>query len=311
MANARIFFTGLLFLTMASVSAFAEPEVQNAPKKTIAVDQFQAAETTGGAVTGDGLTALLVDALIQDGRFVVVERAGLSSVQAEQGLGGSASLTAETAPKTGQIIGANVLIRGAVTKYEANAGGGGVGISGLPMGGLFSPGADIKHKTSTMEINLRLIDTTTGQIIATYNAEGSASATSAGAGIVSNKTGLGINADAFRATPIGQAAQDAIIKAVSLIATGMQNVAWSALVVEANGNKIYLNAGTNRNMTPGMVLIAYRKGKVFTDPSTNEVLDVEMERVGSVRIDSVREKLSTAVQADGQGLTRGDILRLN
>jgi len=58
-----------------------------------------------------------------------------------------------------------------------------------------------------------------------------------------------------------------------------------------------------------MVLAAYRKGKVLTDPSTDQVLDVELTRVGSARVDSVREKISTAVQLDGEMLNRGDILK--
>ena len=179
------------------------------------------------------------------------------------------------------------------------------------MGNLFSPGANVNRKTSTMEISLRLIDTTTGQVIATYNAKGSASVTGADAGIVNNNNGLGISADVFRATPIGQAAQDAIVKAVALIAAGMQNVPWSSSVVDVDGNKVYVSGGTDRKITTGMVLTAYRKGKVFTDPSTNQVLDVELTRVGSVRVDSVREKVSTAVQVDGTMLTRGDVLKFN
>jgi curli biogenesis system outer membrane secretion channel CsgG len=301
-------FASFLLLVTASSALHAQ---NNAPKKTIAVDQFLAAESTGGAVTGDGLTALLIDALIQDGRFVVVERTGLASVQAEQSLGASGASTAETAPKGGQLIGANVIVRGTVTKYAADAGGGTIGISGLPLGDWFSPGANVKHKTSTIEISLRLIDATTAQVIATYNAKGSASATGAGAGIVSNNTGLGISADAFRATPIGQAAQDAIVKAVALIAAGMQNVPWSSSIVDVSGNKVYVSGGTDRNITTGMVLTAYRKGKVLTDPSTNQVLDVELTRVGSVRVDGAREKISTAVQVDGTMLNRGDILKFN
>ena len=47
-------------------------------KKTVSVDQFQAAESTGGAVTADGMTTLLTNALVKDGRFIVVERPALS-----------------------------------------------------------------------------------------------------------------------------------------------------------------------------------------------------------------------------------------
>ena len=53
-------------------------------KKTVSVDTFLAADAVGGTVTAEGLTAMLIDALVKDGRFVVVERAGgLASMQSE------------------------------------------------------------------------------------------------------------------------------------------------------------------------------------------------------------------------------------
>ena len=42
-------------------------------KKTIAVDLFRATEAVGGSVTADGMTAMLIQALAADGRFLVIE----------------------------------------------------------------------------------------------------------------------------------------------------------------------------------------------------------------------------------------------
>jgi hypothetical protein len=91
----------------------------------------------------------------------------------------------------------------------------------------------------------------------------------------------------------------------------MRDVPWSALVVDASGGKVYVNAGAERNVQAGMILTVYRKGKVFTDPSTGEVLDADMEKICTIRVDGVREKLSTAALASGQVPVRGDYLRLN
>jgi curli biogenesis system outer membrane secretion channel CsgG len=281
-------------------------------KKTVSVDQFLAAESVGGTVTADGLTAMLIDALVKDGRFVVVERGtGLASVQSEQTLGTAASVNAETSAKTGQLIGASAIVRGTVVKYEPAASGGGLSVGGLPMGSLFGGQADVKRQTATLEISLRLIDTTTGQVISTSSAEGSANSNSADANVVNNKNGATIGGSAFQNTPIGQAAQDAIVKAVEQIADGMKHIPWSALVVDASGGKVYVNAGAERNVQPGLILTVYRRGKIFTDPSTGEVLDVDMEKIGTIRIDGVREKLSTAVVINGEVPVRGDILKLN
>jgi curli biogenesis system outer membrane secretion channel CsgG len=304
-------------LTGATVAAvwfatagLAQP-VSDAPMKTVAVDQFLAAEAVGGSVTADGLTAMLIDALSRDGRFVVVERTGLASVQTEQGLGTSSAATAETAAKTGQLIGASVIIRGAVIKYEAARSGGSLGVGGFGLGSLLAPQAGLKHSTATLEISLRLIDTTTGQIIVTYNAEGSAGANSAGIDLVNPKTGLSLGASAFSNTPLGQAAQDAILKCLQQIGEGMRKVPWSSTIVEAAGGKIYVSGGTDRHIAPGLVLTVVRKGKIFTDPSTGQVLDVEMDKIGTIKIDGVREKISTATLLDGQMPVRGDIVKLD
>jgi len=288
----------------------ASPQAYDGLKKTVSVDPFLAAEAVGGSVTSDGLTAMLTDALVRDGRFVVVERPGLAGVQAEQGLGTASGTNAETAAKTGQLIGASVIVRGTVTKYEPNASGASLGIGGIPMHSIFSSQGDVKHATSTLEISLRMIDTTTGQVVSVTTAEGSASSNGADATLVDRKNGASYGGSAFQNTPIGQAAQDAIVKAVEQIAAGMRNVPWSAQVVDASGGKIYINAGANRNVQPGMVLTDYRQAKVLTDPSTGEVLDVEMDKIGTLRIDGVREKLSTAVSVDGGTPQRGDILKL-
>lgn len=307
----------LLFLlaagqTMAADSA--SPATPTTPydglKKTVSIE-FQASEYLGGVVTADGMNALLTAALVKDGRFIVVERPALAGVQYEQSLGQTGGTAAETAAKTGQLIGSSAIIRGAVTKYEPAASGGGISVSGSPIGWLMGPRAGVKSQTSVMEISLRLIDTTTGQVISTSAAQGSASSTGADAALVNTRSGATLGANAFQNTPIGQAGEQAIIKAVELIAVGMRNVPWSALVVDAADGKVYVNAGAERNVQPGMELNVYRKGKVFTDPATGVVLDVDMNKIGVIRINGVREKLSTATVVSGEAPLRGDLLKLN
>lgn len=260
-------------------------------KKTVSVDTFQAADAVGGTVTADGMTAMLTEALTRDGRFVVVERAA------------NADSTA--------LIAASAVVRGTVTKYEANAGGSSFGVGGLPMGSIFAARAGVKSQKAVMEISLRLVDAATGQVISTSKAQGAATSSGFDATLVDANTGASANAGRFRATPIGQAGEDAIAKAVELIAASMRSVPWSALVIEANGATVYVNAGADRSVQPGTPLHVYRKGRVLTDPSTGVVLDVEMEPIGVIRVDQVRDRISTAVLVSGQPPLRGDVLKLD
>ena len=283
------------------------------PKKTVSVDQFQAVESTGGAVTADGMTTMLTNALVKDGRFIVVERPALAGVQSEQVLAQSGAITAETAARSGQLIGAGAIVRGVVTKFQAAASGSALNIGGLPigLGSFLGAGAGLKSQTAMMEISLRLIDTTTGQVISTSTAQGSVSSTGVDVTMVNPNTGLSAGGGTFQTTPIGQAGEQAIAKAVELIASGMRNVPWSAMVVDANNGLVVLNAGAQRNVQVGLNLSVYRQGKIFTDPATGVVLDVDFEKIGTLRVVGVREKVSTAVVESGEVPVRGNLLKLN
>ncbi|MBU3970384.1 MAG: CsgG/HfaB family protein [Alphaproteobacteria bacterium] len=253
-------------------------------RKTIAVDLFQATDAVGGSVTAEGMTAMLTQALVEDGRFLVVEGSG----------GGMAP---------------SAIVRAAVTKFEAAAGGGGLSISGGPLGGLLGGRASTRSQTAVMEIALRLIDAATGQVVSTSSAQGRASSRTSEAGLVESWGGGRLGGEIFRATPIGQAGQDAIMKAVDQIAGGMRAVEWSALVVDAAENGVYLNAGADRNIQSGLTLSVWRPGRTLTDPGTGEVLDVEMARIGRVRVETVRARLSIASVIDGEPPMRGDVLK--
>ena len=308
--SAIVFALALAWAGHAWTADAPAPPPYGGLKKTVAVDTFQAAEAVGGSVTADGMTAMLTEALVKDGRFLLVERPGLSSIQTEQALAKSGASTG-TAAGGGQLIGASAIVRAAVTKYEAAAGGQSLQVGGLPFGSMLGSQLGLKNQKAVMEISLRLIDTTTGQIISIAKAEGSASSTNVDASLVNNRSGANVGLGGFHATPIGQAGEDAIRKAVFLINEGMRNVPWTATVVQAEQGTVFVNAGLDRNVEPGLKLAVFRKGKVLTDPATGEVLDVQMDRVGLIQVNTVRDKVSVASVVEGDSPQRGDILKLN
>ncbi len=299
----------LLLAPLTPAIAATPPAAYTGLKKTVAVDAFGGADLTTGAADADSLAAILTDVLIKDGRFVVVERPALAAVQTEQQLGTSGAATSETAAKTGQLIGARLLIKGAITKFNPAAGGGGLSMGGLPGGKLLGLGGDLKTATATVSISLRLIDTTTGQIIATVNAAGAASNQTADAGVINRMTGQTAGANAFRATPLAKAMEDAIRKAVRQINPAADSVAWSGMVIDNRDGQVYLNAGAEQNVQSGMVFSVFRKGEALTDPGTGAVLDVAMTTIGTVKVGEVRAKISIATIQDGQPPARGDFIK--
>lgn len=301
--------------TSVSLAAGPSPEVFSGPKKTVFVDVVGAAEAMSGGsqllgTTNEGLNAMLVDALMRSGRFVVVERVALGDIQLEQELGKGGATTAETAAASGRMLGASAIVRATVTKFEPNAGGSGVQI-GLPFGRLLGGTAGVSGQHAIVEFNLRIIDTSTGQVVATFKASGSANSSSANVSAVNNNSGANVGTSTFRNTPLGEAAESAINAAVKQIVIGMGSVPWSALIVAFDEGKVYVSAGADQNLIAGTTLHVYRQGRVLTDPATGVVLEVLMTPVGTVQVQSVRGKVSIAALTSGDPPARGDLVKLD
>jgi curli biogenesis system outer membrane secretion channel CsgG len=299
------FGRSLALLAFAVALAAALPATADTPgpyaglRKTVAVDTFQTPDSIiGGAGTSEGLTSMLTDALVHDGRFVVVERDALSVISTEQQLGTQHSTTAETSAAAGNLIGANLIVRGAVTKFEAQAQSNSISIAGVGM----------SSGHAVVAVTLRVIDTTTGQVIATSKGEGTAATHGATLSLVVKGQPAALGSQ--NQTPLGQAAEEAISRAVAGIVTGMEHAPWSALVVDNADGHIYINAGAAQNLQPQTVLHVYRKDRDLTDPATGIVLETLRTDVGVVRVTEVREKVSVAEVVSGGPPVRGDMLQL-
>ncbi len=302
--------TASLVLALALVMTNGTAQAQPAGlRKTVAVESFGGSEVFGGQVAADGPPALLTEILMADGRFVVVERAALSGIQSEQQLGQSGSTTNETAVAVGRMTGASYLLRGAVTAFNPSAGGGGLRLSGMPGGSALGLGAGMQNRKSTVKVSLRLIDATTGQVVATSSAEGSGSSRDLDAGLVNLNNGATLGLNTLKSTSMGKALEDAIRTALASLAVDDKRAPWTGLVVDVRGETIILNAGADQNVGVGMTFGVYRRGETLTDPGTGEVLDVDIQRLGSVQVESVRDKVSNARMVEGQSPSRGDLLK--
>ena len=305
---------GAFCLACAASAAHASPESYAGPKKTVFVDVVGAAETmaAGAQAVGtsnDGLHALLVEALIGSGRFVVVERVALSDIQLEQELARTGATTAESAAAPNRMLGASAIVYATVTKFGAATSGRAVQI-GVPLGRWLDAMAGATGQNAIVEFSLRIIDTSTGQVVATSKASGSARSSSANVSAINQLSGANATASTFNNTPLGEAAGVAINAAVKQIVAGMGNVPWSASVIAFDNDKVYVSAGAAQNLKAGMTLNVHRKGKILTDPGTGVVLEVLMERIGSIQIASASDKTSIATITSGDPPARGDIVHL-
>ncbi len=197
----------------------AQMEAYNGPKARVAVAQFKDKTGKGwwtGRI-GDGMADQLTTALVNSNRFIVLERQTLGDVLAEQDLGASGRVRADTAAPIGQIEGAELLIVGAVTEFEGNASGagGGIGAGGRGWLGALTAGFRKAH----MAIDVRVIDARTSRVLAATSVEGEATDVNLG-GLVGGYTGstaLAAGLGGWKNTPTEKALRICIQKAVEFI----------------------------------------------------------------------------------------------
>lgn len=181
-------------------------QVQSEPasgqKYRVAVSNFEY-RASGNPDIGSGMADMLSNALFNTNRFIVLERQALNEVTAEQDLSNSSRFKKETAAPIGQLEGAQLLIRGAITSFESNCKGGSLII--------------VSAKQACVTINIRIIDAASGRVV---NAT-TVNATSAnnGVGIIFAKGSLPVGLGAFSKTPLENAIRNAIELAVNHIAS--------------------------------------------------------------------------------------------
>jgi len=252
---------------------------------------------------GEGMAEMLTTELTRTGRFMVLERSALGDVIEEQSLGQSGLMRPESAAKSGQMMGAQVIIRGAVTEFSdaASGAGGGARIKGFGISG--------KSEKAYIGIDVRVINARTGQVMASTHAAREAAS---GGGRVSYATrNFQIGGGGFSSTPLGIATRAAISDAVSFITRTMAryDLAPKLRIVKVKGSRIYINAGANSGMAPGVRLHVYSEGESLIDPETGLDLGSSEEQIGLIEITTVREKFSIATPVSGHKFRRGNLLK--
>jgi len=294
----------VLFIITA-LSITLAPDLFAGHKKVVAVSNFENKTSYSGQWSLDnGMADQLTDALMHSGEFVVLERQTLSSVMDEQDLAQSGRMMKSKSARTGKLTSAQILIKGTVTEFESKSSGSGSGIS------LFGVSVGSKKGTAHVGLIVRLIDTTTGQVLESERVEGKAE--SGGFKLGLDLGGVGFGTDSFKKTPLGKATQIAIDNAVELIAAKMMKLPFQGRIIKVKGDVAYVTASKKNGATSGEAFTVYSVGEELVDPDTGEMLGSEEEKIGHVKIFDVREKYSKArIEGAAGSIKKGDIIRDN
>ena len=188
----------------------------NGPKARIAVAAFENSTGKGHRI-GDGMADMLATELFNSNRFIVLEREELGAVLAEQDLAKAGRVAPGTAAPTGQIEGAELLIKGAITEFEPRYQGGAGGILAPNLPGVLGARFNQAH----IAIDMRVIDARTSRLVAATSVTGRASDFGGlvGTAIGGGSTRMGIGLSGYRNTPMEKAVRVCIAKAVQFIAS--------------------------------------------------------------------------------------------
>ncbi|MBW4506459.1 MAG: CsgG/HfaB family protein [Scytonematopsis contorta HA4267-MV1] len=179
-ASFLVFSLGYFAILPASaldknVSKIAQINIASLPaqKVRVAVLDFDFSSISNPSVLsiveggGRGVSDQLVNRLVRDGQYSVIERSKLDAILREQNLGASGRVDASTAAQIGRILGVDAVIIGSVTQFDLQQRESG--------GGFFGIGARVTDTDAYVKLNIRLVSTTTAEILAVSEGNGNAS----------------------------------------------------------------------------------------------------------------------------------------
>ncbi|HUL16858.1 MAG TPA: CsgG/HfaB family protein [Terriglobales bacterium] len=269
---------------------------------------------------GKGISDLLVQKLVQDGKYSVIERNALDKILKEQNFSNSDRADSSTAAKIGRVLGVDAIIIGSITKFgrdDKNTTVGGGGFGGIT--GKFGIGGVQKRDAKAVcAISARLVDTTTGEILAAVTGDGESkrSGTSlVGAGGSSGGAGGGgmdMSNKNFSETLLGEAVTQAVTSVGAQLDNDAANLptvtaTYSGLVADVSGATLILNVGSKNGVKVGDKIEISRQIRTVKDPATGKVLKVITNKIGEATVTEVDEGSATATFAGSGAAKVGDV----
>jgi curli biogenesis system outer membrane secretion channel CsgG len=256
-----------------------------------------------GRAPGDGMADMLTTALVKSGKYTVVERKEINSLLDEQKLGQSGVVTEQSAAQVGKMLGVELAVVGSITEFGYSKKEQGIRVKGFGIGG--------KSQKATVAVDVRLINTTTSEIL---KAENVRKEESSGGLSVSTPDIAFNNESEFDNSIVGKATRAAIEDIVTLINENSENLPWAGKVILVKDNVVYFKPGSDGGVQVGDTYAVFAKGEDLIDPDTGLSLGSEEKKVGTVQVTGFAgegSKVSKAVVKMGSGIQKGDTVRLN
>jgi len=268
---------------------------------------------------GKGISLLLEQKLVQDGKYRVIDRNAMDKILKEQNFSNSDRVDPNSAAKIGRILGVSAIITGSITQFgrddtHTGVGGGGYGLGRFGLGGVGK-----NESKAVVNVTAKLIDINTAEILAVVTGTGESKRggfkLGGGGGGWSGGGGgqVDMGSSNFANSILGEAVNAAVAnlgqqlddKAASLPTQVLQI---SGLVADVSGNTLIVNVGSKAGVKVGDVLGVFRQGRQIKDPATGKVLKTVVTKLADVTITEVEDTSSTGTFT-GQAPKVGDAVR--
>ncbi len=271
---------------------------------------------------GKGISELLTQRLVQDGKYSVIERNALEKVLNEQNFSNSDRADVTTAAKIGRVLGVDAIIVGSITQFgrddkNTTVGGGAVGGLTRKFG---LGGVQKRNAKAVVGVTARLVDTSTAEVLAAVT--GTGESTRSGASLLgsggSENAAVGGASDMtssnFGQTILGEAVHQAVNSLAeqldaNVTALPAHTVELSGLIADVSGSTVILNIGSKAGVKVGDKLDVSRPIRSVKDPATGKVIRTIADKVGTATVTQVDEQSATATFAGGGAPKVGDAVK--
>ncbi len=314
-----------LILLSASIATLLTSTAVAQDKKRVAIMNFDYGTVSTSVAqifgnnqdVGKGIADMLVDRLVNDGKYSVIERKALDKLIAEQNFSNSDRADPSSAARIGKLLGVDAIIIGSITEFGRDDKSKSIGGLGAAAGKFGIGGVGTKEAKAVVQITTRLVNVETGEILASVQGRGESkrsgsSLLGGGAGSGGGGgAGMTMGSSNFGATIIGEATNAAVTEC----ATGLDAKAASlparvividGLVADVDGAHLILNVGANTGVKVGDTLKIASLGREIKDPATGKVLRRTDTDLGTVTITQVDATSSEGTYSGQPGVKVGD-----
>lgn len=287
MANKRICFLLIGFMVLACVANIFSPATASAgAKKKIGIVDFENASQVSDRAMGRGISDILINELVKNKSYQVIERDQLARLLDEKKFGIDGFSTGPS--QYVKFEGLDYLVVGKIVE------------AGAKEVNLFGLASQTEYK---VVLAARMIDANSGSILWAEQAEGSVKSSS-----FYDKYGRSIVTEDQTNAVFSQAARKAVAKLVNKI-NEMNPL--EGFVVQVSGKTVYIDLGREQGVQPGQCYVVFREGNVITHPVTGRILGVQKTDVATIKITSVESDLAICqVEGSAFGLQPGDKVRM-